>query len=178
MKRRLINLLTLLSLLLCVAVVGLWVRSYGRGDAWTVREREGPQCFSDTLQLESSRGGLTEYRSQSSAGPPPQWCRVGGGTAPDSIAETLGFSIRYSAAYSQVFNTELNGTLGTYHREVRVPYWSFFSLSSVVPALRIASAMRRRHRKSIGLCSSCGYDLRATADRCPECGHAPAGATA
>jgi hypothetical protein len=29
-RRRLLNLLTLLSLLLCVAVVTLWVRSYGQ----------------------------------------------------------------------------------------------------------------------------------------------------
>jgi hypothetical protein len=32
MQRRLLNLLTVLSLLLCVAVVILWVRSYWRAD--------------------------------------------------------------------------------------------------------------------------------------------------
>src|SRR3954466_12133045 len=40
MTRRLFNLLTLVSLLLCVAVAALWVRSYGYGDVLTDRRAE------------------------------------------------------------------------------------------------------------------------------------------
>lgn len=44
-------------------------------------------------------------------------------------------------------------------------------LASVI-AVRIATmpSRRRRTRRGRGLCARCGYDLRATPDRCPECG--------
>lgn len=56
---------------------------------------------------------------------------------------------------------------------VTVPYW-FLALFASLAAL-MASIMPTRRgtlRRRVGCCVKCGYDLRATPSRCPECGTA------
>jgi hypothetical protein len=68
--------------------------------------------------------------------------------------------------------------LGTSTR-ISFPYWSLFFAVSAGPWLLLSPAILRSHRRRRrGLCPSCGYDLRATPGRCPECGRAPAPAAA
>jgi hypothetical protein len=52
-----------------------------------------------------------------------------------------------------------------------IPNWFFLILTSIPPLLWLT---RRLSPKPTGLCPTCGYDLRATPDRCPECGEQPA----
>jgi hypothetical protein len=56
-------------------------------------------------------------------------------------------------------------------KNVFVPHWAVLMLASVLP---IAWLVRRRFSPAPpGHCITCGYDLRATPDRCPECGAVP-----
>lgn len=47
--------------------------------------------------------------------------------------------------------------------------WVVF-LFSILPAIWLITRLRRRKRISANACPVCGYDLRASPDRCPECG--------
>ena len=54
-----------------------------------------------------------------------------------------------------------------------------FLLSLVIPCRLALRRWRRRRQPVPGLCCNCGYDLRATPQRCPECGEiAPPSAAA
>jgi hypothetical protein len=60
---------------------------------------------------------------------------------------------------------------------VSAPIWFVAALFAVLPVLRVMVSSRERReyrRRMVGLCRSCGYDLRASPDRCPECGTIPA----
>jgi hypothetical protein len=46
-------------------------------------------------------------------------------------------------------------------------------LGTLVP-LVVLFFVRKRARRTAGHCLNCGYDLRATPERCPECGTIPA----
>ena len=57
--------------------------------------------------------------------------------------------------------------------------WLLFIVASIgtsaaFPAICVYRAFRRRRLILAGQCRNCGYDLRASPDRCPECGTVPA----
>jgi hypothetical protein len=58
--------------------------------------------------------------------------------------------------------------------EIWAPLWAFPLLFSVPPGGRLVSRLigwlRGGRRARSYRCVSCGYDLRATPEKCPECG--------
>jgi hypothetical protein len=55
-------------------------------------------------------------------------------------------------------------------RALVVPYWFVALVFIVVPAAWACRKIYGARQVRIGACARCGYDLRATTDRCPECG--------
>jgi predicted amidophosphoribosyltransferase len=51
-----------------------------------------------------------------------------------------------------------------------LPIWMMVVMTTLLALCFVAGLMRRSRRQSEGRCASCGYDLRASANRCPECG--------
>jgi hypothetical protein len=50
------------------------------------------------------------------------------------------------------------------------PNWFMAVLLGILPTIWLMRYRKRRERWLKGRCRRCGYDLRATPDRCPECG--------
>ena len=155
MRRRLLNLLTALSLLLCVATAALWASGY-EGSPSRVWDRVGP--------VDGTWPSVAAGNHSLSLGvvKPP---------APDDgfMATRWGFSYAKGITAWRSLPTGRLLVLGAYHG-VTVPLWSVATAAAALPLLRGAALLRRRRRTGHGLCPNCGYDLRATPGRCPECG--------
>lgn len=79
-------------------------------------------------------------------------------------------------AYHRTDRFEWVYRLGVTH--LVVPYWALLPAGLAPPALWLARRLgqvRRSRRQRRGLCPRCGYDLRQSPTRCPECGAAKAG---
>lgn len=179
MRRRLFIALFILSLLMCLAAMVLWVWSYVAADEWNSSDGRG------TLRaLISDRGGVSYH----------EW--FGGGdrawgwtwhTNPAGGFGDFGPSMRWGFAWKWKAFRYLTHPSPTHPTSLPITYrawevrdWLIAALMAALPASRLAGLSGRRlrarllsesaRRAGLRLCARCGYDLRASTDRCPECG--------
>jgi len=146
-------------MLLCVATVALWVRSYYVDDHWDWSYRGEP------------KGGLFAVPG----GLGLRWVAVRPGHQAVERSDYF-IPVRVLEAPSNSFFVGyLDGLPGKIVWIGFIRCWLLFALLAVLPSLHVSSTIRSLGRRRAGHCRRCGYDLRATPDRCPECGAVPAG---
>ncbi len=175
-KRRLLIVLSVLLLLLCLSG---WIFSQFRSYQvayWGDRQR---------IILLLDRGNIlceiARHDSTNSNDPPgfPHW--YPGSAPPGGFGKLndwvhaqpawyhkLGFAGQWAAPGDFALGPYTSTPAKAYL--LSIPLWLPILLFTL-PLVQIFRQHRRIHRK--GLCPHCGYDLRATPDRCPECGQIP-----
>ena len=173
-------------MLMFIACVGFWVASYHRilkvsfpvARLETVDQNAYPQGRSRRFGVDSYIGRLHLIASKIRAFPNcdsgdygiPAGIRWDHYELPVQSWECLGFA--GFDGYDDLSAITSTDPIVRY-RSLVIPYW-FLAIAFSLPLIRgISSALqarRRLKRSASGLCSSCGYNLRATPHACPECG--------
>jgi hypothetical protein len=145
--RHLFTALSALSLGLCVT---MWVRSCWAADEWAVRS--GARVW-----ILRSYDGRLEYLESRFSNASTGW-RTSRHHDPSSV-------------YFQEWADQ----------RIRVPYAALVAITACLALSRVITrALKgyvRCRRSRSALCPACGYDLRASPERCPECGTATAKGT-
>jgi hypothetical protein len=188
-----------LSVLLCVAVCVFWVRGLtGRDQIEWRYNRWLPDmsAASNGVYLTSdkrlwahalwgkappSNGNLVYgyYLNADSSGGKPQWrvthakyakLSVGGVFGPvtyDSDSGTRGWGPLRWSSHRRVRPKDGDDFQSI---QVGVSHWLVALVLLAPPTVWVTHLLMARRSRTRGLCLRCGYDLRATPQRCPECG--------
>jgi hypothetical protein len=172
-----LNLAAAVSLLVLIATVALWCRSYWVGDyvRWLdCRPIGNPAEIDFDAMIQRGRVQLRfKWYNHASVG--DLSLPDGGPETNDLTHETLANPADLTPAFSfkaGPFDLWREGMDG-FECIVYCPIWVLIVAACVLPGLCARPALRRRTRRRRRLancCVVCGYDLRATSNRCPECG--------
>jgi hypothetical protein len=195
--RILLNAATVVSLVLCAAASTLRLTATSSERGLTFRAPAGRFVV---LKAADERGFAAVYRDWPTA-EPFRWAWGADYIGPSGKAgrittwasEQLGLFFEWGDSYVYVDadgRTPLMGTAAvnsSHPSRTPTPFWLLIfpltlliAATAALPAAAGLAALvgharreRRRRARGAGLCARCGYDLRATPGRCPECGTIP-----
>jgi hypothetical protein len=193
-KRPLRRIALALGMLPACATLALWGRSYVRLDELSLADAEGRTfaavSFRGGVHVSRSGGQAARRRLEWDATPVPAGADWGAiyrngqvdwawfGFARLSEAPRAGIGTPLSAgATGRTFANAAGVALVPWlnsppYVAYVVPYWALALVTAGPFSFRAARAGRRWSRRRAHRCVTCGYDLRATPGRCPECGAA------
>jgi len=183
-SRYLLPTLLMISFSLCALTFTLWLRSYSGSDYLSrnrpivvtpdvIRTQVHAITFTRgsvrlTSQLQHVYPGRSDTRSNSQLGAFWTCGRLGPGHLDwhdppgNSFWNRLGFYAYSGGVSTSFWDTSIDG--------IAFPTWMLTTLFGLPPILWLTSLVKRRLDKRSKHCPHCGYDLRATPERCPECG--------
>src|SRR5688500_5678959 len=168
--------LRVVVVLLCLCTAALWPRSHWSTDLVLV---PGPAA---TLNgIASHRGSVMLFHTGLPFDPRRQWGLEAMSAATDDVQPYP------DAAFEE--GTTLMLSMGRFRlgrgtfpvgdtmappafTAAAVPHWFVLLLTGLPSVLWLRATVRRRRWARQGRCRACGYDLRSSPDRCPECGAA------
>jgi hypothetical protein len=193
LRRWLLAGIAALSFVVALVTAIAWVRSYFIADQviWHLTAMR-PFVYMQEYSFDCSRGGIQlrdEYRKIGSdalsggwifqryvhhdSGEPNNWPLPGypyfGGLwgRPTMEKRAIGFGFVYIHSDDQQTGESRRGVAITF------PIAIIFFSALILLIFWLRREMKRRRASMAGCCPKCGYDLRATPGRCPECGEIP-----
>jgi hypothetical protein len=163
----------------------IWARSYRGADLWQAQRYRSYDVSSSggkiTFEIDSQYGfeekrqpddGVSTVQTSWPLAISPRWEFTHAAIDPASLRHDDSFEFRIGrlgsgSAVGWDGDYKATRTLESF---VRFPCWLAAIVFLVLPMFWIWARMGQQSRTRRGSCRRCGYDLRASKDRCPECG--------
>ena len=177
-RRYILKGVTLLSLLFCAGTMGLWVLSYntprnsGGGYHFELATASNATGWSYGIALGWYDGRITIH-SQSVLEQTPKEVVLNLSADMSGRYEITGVFSGPAPLISFYSDFRIEKWPNRFTRYATIPIWWVVVLTLMPPTIAFDKRCRSRQKIRLGMCVVCGYDLRATPDRCPECGAIP-----